>query len=73
MAKSSNPYRASVQAEISIHAALDAVEHFAAHYPAERLDDLTAARLARAATVIRQRVAADRFNKISRAMCSAPE
>lgn len=67
MERSSDPYRARVHAEISIHDAIAAVEHFAASYPAERLDDFTANRLEKAARLIRQRVATDRFSAMAAA------
>lgn len=64
MAKHGTQYRAYVDCEISIHAAIAAVEHFAANYPAERLDDFTANRLEKSARLIRQRVGDHRYLEI---------
>lgn len=62
--KSTQPQRAYVRAEISIHSAVDAVEHFAANYPEERLDTFTAGRLIRAARLIIARAAAYQLRQI---------
>lgn len=55
--KSSDPMRANARAEINIYDTLDAVEHFAANYPAERIDLRDANRLLRAAALIIRRAA----------------
>jgi hypothetical protein len=65
--KSSEPFRARAHAEINIYDTLDAVEHFAAHYPAERLDIRDANRLLRAAALWIRRAAAAKFSKIDQA------
>jgi cation transport regulator ChaC len=65
--KSSEPFRARATAEINIYDTLDAVEHFAAHYPAERLDIRDANRLLRAAALWIKRAAAAKFSKIDQA------
>lgn len=61
---STHPQRAYVRAEIDIHSAVDAIEHFAANYPEERLDTHTAGRLIRAARLIIQRAATYKFHQI---------
>jgi hypothetical protein len=60
--KSSDPNRAHVRAEISIHDALAAIEHFAANYPVERLSAQDAMRLRRAAIEYDKRLALRDFD-----------
>ena len=59
-----NPYRKQVRADIDIYAALEAIEYFAANYPAERLDLHDAGRLLRASRLITQRATVYRLNII---------
>ena len=62
--KSSDPMRASARAEINIYDTLDAVEHFAANYPAERIDIRDANRLLRAAALMIRRAAHARIQAV---------
>jgi hypothetical protein len=64
MKSSSNPYRAEARAEINIYDTLDAVEHFAANYPAERIDIRDANRLLRAAALMIQRASHAKLQQI---------
>lgn len=62
--KHSNPSRALVRAEISIHDALDAIEHFAANYDPERLPGDFHTRLHHAASVASNRAIKNRIEQI---------
>lgn len=64
--KHSNPSRALVRAEISIHDALDAIEHFAANYDPERLPADFHTRLHRAASLASCRALKNRIEQVFR-------
>lgn len=51
-----DPYRAHITADISIHDAIKAIEHFAEHYPEDRLTEDYARRLVAAGGKIQGRV-----------------